>query len=84
MIQANIAKENEKQIVHASGDIPELLTDIIVLVSGIYTQLKSASPETAEQFRSAVTKVAQDQNSPMWKAIDGQTGIVFRKPNMDE
>lgn len=84
MIQANIARGNEKQIIHASGEIPELLTDIIVLVSGIYTQLKGASPETAEMFRTALTKVVQDQNGPMWKAIDGQTGIVFRKPNMDE
>ena len=84
MIQANIAKENEKQIVYASGEIPELLTDITVLVSGIYTQLKNASPETAEIFRTALTSVMQDQNGPMWKAIDGQTGIVFRKPNMDE
>ncbi len=84
MIQANIAKENEKQIIYASGEIPELLTDIALLVSGIYTQLKGASPEAAEMFRTALTKVVQDQNGPMWRAIDGQTGIVFRKPNMDE
>ena len=84
MIQANIAKENENQIVYASGDVPELVTDIIVLVSGIYTQLKNASPETAEQFRSTVTKAARDRNSPMWKEIDGQTGIVFAKPGTEE
>lgn len=79
MIKA-IIQQNERSTVEASGAIPELLTDIAVLVNAIYTQFSNADPATAEMFRTGLIGFISDKESNVWKPMAGQTGIIFPKP----
>lgn len=80
MIKADISKNNPQQNIQASGNIPELLSDLALLVNGIYTQFQNADPNTAALFRMGVENMIKDPNGPAWGNPGNQTGIVFRKP----
>lgn len=84
MINANISRGNETQVISAKGYVPELLTDIAVLVNGIYTQFSNADPNTAAMFRDGLVKMLQDPNSSVWTPIGNQTGIIFQIPDTEE
>ena len=79
MLKVDINKNEGKPTIQASGNIPEMLNDIAVLVSAMYTQFNAADPVTAHLFRSGLTKMTNDPDSPMWKALGDQTGIAYRK-----
>lgn len=81
MIKAEINKENPQQNVQASGNVPELMKDIAILISGIYTQFQNADPKTAKLFRMGIENMVNDPNGPVWNATGNQTGIIFKKPN---
>ena len=80
MIKVNISRENEKQVIEAKGDIPELLTDLALQISGIYNQLRNADPATALMFRQSVQGMVADPDSPCWKVLGDMTGIIFQTP----
>lgn len=80
MIKAHISKDNKQQIISATGDTPELLSDVAILVSGIYTQLRNNDSAAALIFRTGLKNMANDQTGPMWQSLGDQTGIVFQKP----
>lgn len=79
MIKANISKENKNQQIVAEGNVLELVNDLAVLISSIHTQFQNVDPATAWMFRVGLQAVVKDPNGPCWKAVDGQTGIVFPK-----
>lgn len=83
MIKAEI-KKNAQATITATGSIPELLTDMAVLISGIYTQFKNTSPAAATLFRSGLENMIKDPNGPAWKALGNQTGIIFRQPDTED
>ena len=83
MIKANISKENKQQVITATGNVQELMNDTAILINGIYTQLRNADPATALMFRAGITNMVADVNGPVWKPMDGQTGIVFSIPKED-
>ena len=83
MIKVNISKENKQQDITAAGSVPEILTDVAMLISSIYTQFKNVDPDTAEKFRSGLVNMVQDPNGPAWKAWGNQTGIIFQRPEQD-
>ena len=80
MIKAEISKDNPQQKVQASGNVPELMNDIAILINGIYTQFQNADPTTAALFRAGVENMIKDPNGPAWGTLGNQTGIIFRKP----
>lgn len=80
MIKAHISKDNKQQIISTTGNIEELLSDVAILVSGIYTQLRNSDPVSALMFRTGVKNAANDPMGPMWQSHGDQTGIVFSKP----
>lgn len=84
MIKANISKKNKQQIINASGSIQELLSDMAILVGGIYTQLRNADPATALQFRTGMTNMISDTWGPAWQPMGNQTGIIFQKPQQED
>ena len=81
MITAEISKDNPQQYIQASGNIPELMKDLAVLICGLYTQFQNADPNTAALFRTGVENMIKDPNGPAWSTQGNQTGIIFRKPN---
>lgn len=83
MLKTNINKNNEKQIIEASGSIPELLNDLAVVLSGIYNQFKAVSPSAAVLFKRGVERMIKDPNGKVWNAGNGQTGIAFRLPDKE-
>lgn len=83
MINANISKENKQQVITATGSIEEMMADTAILINSIYTQLKNADPATALQFRTGMISMICDTQGPIWKPMDGQTGIVFQRPKED-
>ncbi len=80
MLKAKIEK-NEKTVIEANGSVTELMTDVAVLVSGIYNQFLAASPDTAAMFRAGMINLTNDEKGPMWRPVDGQKGIIFPKSN---
>lgn len=84
MIKANIGKENENHVINAKGTVPELLTDIAILINGLYTQFANVSPETAAQFRIGLVAMLQDPQSVVWSPLENQTGIIFQSPETEE
>lgn len=84
MIKANINRENQVQEISAKGAVLELMTDVAVLIGGIYTQLHNADPTTAAIFKHGIANMANDPTGPMWQALGNQTGIVFRQPGQDD
>ena len=74
-------KKDEKTVIEATGNVPELMADVAVLVSGIYNQFLVASPDTAEMFRTGMINLTNDENGPMWRPVDGQKGIIFLENN---
>ena len=83
MLKTNINKNNEKQIIEATGSIPELLNDLAVVLSGIYNQLRAASPAAAVLFKRGVERMIKDPNSKVWNAGNGQIGLAFRFPGKE-
>ena len=79
MLKVDINKNEGKPTIHASGNIPEMLNDIAILISALYTQFQAADPVTAHLFRAGFTKMTNDPDGPMWKALGNQTGIAYRK-----
>lgn len=80
MIKVNISRENEKQVIEAKGSVQEMLTDLAVLLSGIYNQFQNADPATAAVFRQGVQGMVADPDSPCWKVLGDMTGIIFQTP----
>lgn len=80
MLKAKICK-GEVSAIEATGSVPELMADVAMLVSGIYNQFLAANPDTAAVFRTGITNLVKDENGPMWRPVDGQTGIIFPKNN---
>ena len=79
MLKVEINKENGNPVVQASGNIMEILNDIAVMTSALYTQFQAADPNTAHYFRTGFINMTNDPDSPMWKALGNQTGIAYRK-----
>lgn len=79
MIEAKISRENEKQVIHAEGNVLELANDVAVLISGIYNQFLHVDAGTAEMFRVGLQAIVKDRSGPCWKANDGQVGVIFPK-----
>lgn len=84
MIKATISRQNETQVITAEGNVMELVNDVTVLISAIHTQFQNMDPATAWMFRVGLQAVVRDPNGPCWKAADGQTGIIFPKPERDD
>lgn len=80
MIKVNISRENEKQVIEAKGSVQEMLTDMAVLLSGIYNQFQNADPATAAVFRRGMQAMMADPDSPCWKVLGDMTGISFQTP----
>ena len=78
MILASISQKNKQQTITASGDIPELMNDLAIIVNGIYNQLKSANPAVAAQFRFGMIGMISAIDSPVWTPLGNQTGIVLK------
>lgn len=83
MINANISKDNKQQVITATGSIEEMMADTAILINAIYNQLKNADPTSALIFRTGITNMVKDATGPVWKPMDGQTGIVFSVPKED-
>ena len=84
MLKTNIDKNNPKQVIGATGSIPEMVNDLVVLLSGIHTQLRAVSPAAAELFRVAVQKLVADDGGPCWTGKGNQTGIALQLPAEEE
>ena len=80
-IKRGNSTEQGSATITAVGGVPELLNDIAVLVSSIYNQFNAASPDSAALFHDGLKNMANDPNSPLWKPVNGQTGIIFPKTN---
>ncbi|MBE6943830.1 MAG: hypothetical protein E7453_06170 [Ruminococcaceae bacterium] len=80
MIQANINKKNKQQIIHASGSIVEMMNDVAILISGIYTQLGNHDPASAAIFRTGLQNMTADSRGPMWQNYGDRTGIIITLP----
>ena len=52
MLKVDINKDGSKPVVHASGNLMEILNDIAVMTSALYTQFQAADPNTAKLSRS--------------------------------
>ena len=70
----------ENAVIEANGSIPELLTDIAVVINAIYTQFSTADRASAAAFRAGIKSIVNDSGSIMWRPLEGQTGIIFPKP----
>ena len=84
MIKAEIKCGNEQSngsaTIVATGGVNEILNDIAVLINGIHTQLSANDSVAGHLFRCSLTGLINDPNSPLWTPMDGQSGIVFKKP----
>ena len=80
MIQANVSKDNEKQVILATGSILDFAFDIAVILSGMHTQMKASDPVAAEAFKTAVQRMVADDNGPCWKPNGDQTGLAINIP----
>ena len=83
MLKAKIQK-GERATIEATGSTMEIMADILVLINSIHTQFQSADPGTAAAFRLGLSESLSDPNSSVWKAHDGQTGIIFHKPEQED
>ena len=82
-IKKGTAEEKGRVLISAEGSVSELLNDMALLVSGVYAQFGAADKTTAEFFRIGLQNMAADPNSPFWKISGSQTGIIFKKPDME-
>ena len=82
MLKVNIQK-GQASIVEATGTVEEITTDIAVVVNTIYTQFNSVDPETAHALRIAFSALVNEPRGLMWKPLDGQSGIIFQKTDVD-
>ena len=79
MLKVDIDKDNGSPVIHASGSIMEILNDIAVMTSALYTQFQAADPKTAHYFRTSFINMTNAPDSPMWKALGNQTGIAYKQ-----
>lgn len=83
MLKATIQK-GESSAIEATGSTMEIMADILVLINSIHTQFQSADPGTAAAFRLGLSEILADPNSSVWKAHDGQSGIILQKPDRED
>ncbi len=77
MLEVKIEKDSVK--VNASGDIREITSQLMAVITGIHTQLKHANPVLAAAFRAVVTKTVVAPDSPLWNDSEHHTGVAIIK-----
>jgi hypothetical protein len=70
--------EIDSRSVHleGSGGLEEVIGDVVQIAGALYAQMMTADPEAASEFRSAVTALFVDHESPVWQMSPAVGGIA--------
>ena len=80
MLKINIAK-GEDMVVHADGEIGEILTEFTMAFNKIWNAIRKAYPGEAECVKIAMQLAVIDSSSPFWRdfELDGEESIQIIK-----
>ena len=83
MLKVNV-NGNRSQI-EATGSTEEIMTDICLIINGIYATMLNRNKELAHIFRKGFTRVVVDPDSVLWDASASRgTGLMMTVPNVHE
>lgn len=60
MIECRLGKDTNGRYISAAGTLPELETDLVTLISSIYSLIRNHSPEAAETFAATFPRVLEE------------------------
>lgn len=70
-----------QDMIMASGNLAEMLTDLSITIKAIYEQMKNMNPVAAEAFKAALKMGVAMEDSPVWGAAAATiVGMGFSVP----
>lgn len=82
MIECRLGKDTNGRYISAAGTIPELETDLVMLINSIYNSLRNHSPEAAETFADAFPRALEELKDAIFgpNMLEGVSiGTVIKK-----
>lgn len=65
--------------IEATGSTEEIMTDICLIINGLYATMLNQNKELAHIFRKGLTRVVVDPDSVLWDASASRgTGLMNR------
>lgn len=59
MIECRFGENTKDRYIRIAGTLPDLATDLVMLINSIYSSLRNYSPEAAETFADAFPQVLE-------------------------
>lgn len=77
MIECRLGENTKGRYISAAGTLPELETDLVMLINSIYNSLRNHSPEAAEFFAGSFPRMLTDLKDKIFgPEIAGSGGAV--------
>lgn len=78
MLKVNIDQKGRQTRVMGSGPLNEVITDICVVINGLYSQLKRGGHEAeAKEFRKAMIWMHTDPESALFEVDKEASGLCI-------
>ena len=76
-----IEMKEGQSLVHCSGTLDEILTDLSEAICGMHAQIKKANPIMATMFKQVFIEAVTEADSPIWNPENSHgVGISFCVP----
>ncbi len=76
-----IEMKKDLSVVHCSGTMDEILSELSEAICGMHAQIQKASPVMGMIFKQVLIEAVTDANSPIWNPENSHgVGISFCVP----
>lgn len=81
-----IVEDDQPKDLRTEGSVLDTMALITYLIGKVYNSMRRADPIAAKAFKSLLSKVVADPNSPVWEMEqhDGEISIAICKPGKDD
>lgn len=60
MIECRLGENTKDRYIRIAGTLPDLETDLVMLINGVYSLIRNHSPEEAETFAATFPRVLEE------------------------
>lgn len=81
-----IVEDDQPKDLRTEGSVLDTMALITYLIGKVYSSMRRADPIAAKAFKSLLSKVVADPDSPVWnmEQHDGEISIAICKPMEDD
>lgn len=68
----------------AQGTLIEIIADVGQVIAGVHMQLKRSNPAMARIYRSMLSQLLTDPDTPLWNVDPDAEGVMIITPKFKE